>query len=105
MHLPTKQKVLNSIFVPVLVFRNMLVSVFIVVLSYNPNLQIATCAAVLFIYMLYSLIFCPYSPALRVCLHLSDIVFICQLIILFLVSSAQYGDYSLNILQTNSYVY
>ena len=79
-------------FIPVLILRNQIFSVFVVTLSSYPTAQIASCGAVLIIYTIYSLIYCPYQPLLRVCIHLSDVVFVAQFVILFLVTQVSYGS-------------
>jgi hypothetical protein len=70
-HEPLKNHILNAIFLPLLLIRNQLISVFMVMLSFNPIYQIASCGSIVVVFTIYSLVFCPYPLLLRVCLHIS----------------------------------
>lgn len=106
MHLSEKSSALNAVFLPALLLRNQLFSLLTVVLAASPFAQLAGCAAVLLAFQVYSLAWCPYRTMLRAFLHLSDLAFLAQLAITFLVVSTQYGsEYSLAILQSDGSLY
>jgi hypothetical protein len=86
MHEIDKCKLLNAIFLPALLLRNQLINVIVVSLSYNPNYQILGFISVILIFAVYSVLFCPYRTIFRFFLHLSDLAFISQTIVLFFVS-------------------
>jgi len=86
MHEPDKCKIVNAIFLPALLLRNQLINVLVVSLSYNSSYQILGFILVVLFFFVYSVLFCPYRPIFRFFLHLSDLVFISQIIVLFFVS-------------------
>jgi hypothetical protein len=86
MHEPDKCKIVNAIFLPALLLRNQLINVLVVSLSYNPSYQILGFILVVLFFFVYSVLFSPYRPIFRFFLHLSDLVFISQIIVLFFVS-------------------
>ena len=57
-------------------------------------------------YSLYSLKFCPYSATIRVFAHLSDLVYLLQLILFILMTGKDYGSFSSDSLSfLNNYVF
>lgn len=105
-HLPDKNSSLNAVYVPALLLRNQLMSISIVVFSSNSSFQILSCGVILVLFTFYSLIFCPYSTMIKIGLHITELIFIIQLLFIFLTTSFQYGSlYSLNISSTDGSLY
>lgn len=69
-----------------------------VVLSYRSDYQILSTLLVLLVFTIYSFIYCPYRPLLRIFFHLSDVAFIIQIVLLYLMIKINYGEYDLNII-------
>lgn len=79
---------------------------FIVVLSSNSLYQILSCTFILLGFAAYSLKFSPYPMFIRICFHVSDILFALQLIILYFSCMANYGNtYNIEILNSAGYEY
>lgn len=79
---------------------------FIVVLSSNALHQILSCAFILLAFTVYSLKFCPYRMFIRICFHVSDLLFVVQLIILYFSCVSNYGNtYNIQILNSAGYEY
>lgn len=66
----------------------------------HPTLLCRFSRAVLFLLFLliYSLLCCPYTPMIRLSLHFVELIFLIQLVVMFLATSIEYGTvYSLDI--------
>jgi hypothetical protein len=99
MHEPNKRHFLNALYLPVLLVRNQLFSVFMVVLSSSPVSQIVICLLLLVAYSIYSFMYCPYNTRIKACLHVSEVVFILQLVVLLISILSEYGaEYSIQVL-------
>lgn len=105
MHIPHKRKPRNSMFLPLFIIRSQLTAVCMVAFSFNPILQLGSCALLYLVFGIYSLICCPYRNFIRACLHISDLALLAQSVMLYLVISSQYGQYSLDILTGDGGVY
>lgn len=64
--------------------RSILISVFLVTLSFNPLLQTVACLSVFVVFCLYSLCFCPYRFYIKVFVRLFELLFTIQLALLTL---------------------
>lgn len=79
---------------------------FIVVLSSNSLYQILSCTFILLGFTVYSLKFSPYRMFIRICFHISDVLFALQLIILYFSCVVNYGNtYNIQILNSVGYEY
>lgn len=105
MHLPNKYSVLNAVYLPIIMIKNQLLSLFIVVLSYQADYQILAFLLVLLVFTIYSLIYCPYRPLLRVFFHLSQLAFIIQVIIIYLLTKNSYGGFDQTIINVSGAEY
>lgn len=85
-------KALGSAYIPLLLLRNQLISVFIVSFSFNPNIQLVSIGSIIVVYTIYSLVFCPYRPVLRVIIHISQVIYVLQIVFMYIQSISQ-GDY------------
>lgn len=69
-------------FLPILLARNIGISVLIVILSYRPNYQIFSSLGILILSLLVNFCICPYRGAIRVYFHLSELLLIIQVAVL-----------------------
>lgn len=106
MHSEQKHSPYNAIYLPMFLLRNQLMSIFLVMFSINSNWQILSCGAVLVTFTIYSLLYCPYTSLMRLGLHISELLFIVQLTLLFFTTSIEYGNaYYLPLMGSNENLY
>lgn len=106
LHLQEKSSPFNAIYVPILLLRNQLMSIVLVLFSSSPSLQILTSGVVLVVFSIYSLLCCPYTPMIRLSLHFVELIFLIQLVVMFLATSIEYGTvYSLDITSGDGSLY
>lgn len=79
MYRKNARKKLNKIFLPLLMLRNIGISILIVLLAYNPLLQSGTCLSLVIFYMLLNFCICPYPGIMRAYFHFSDFFLVLQI--------------------------
>ena len=83
-----KKITLSRLYIPMIMLRSLLISTALVFLAFYPVGQIVSSLIIFIIFTIYSFCYCPYYFYLSVFVHIFEVLFIIQLIILT-VSIAQ----------------
>lgn len=64
-----------------------MLTILIIAFSFSPVAQLVSSGVLLLLFTIYSLIYCPYRPVIRIFMHLSEIALIMQVLMMLLVTS------------------
>lgn len=78
--------------------RNQLAMVLMAALSDNPISQLAASGTIYLVFTLYSVFACPFPGSVRVFVHIQEVLFLGQIILLGLAVNSFFGDYTAAIL-------
>ena len=81
-----KIPVIKILYIPILMIRLAIASIFVIYFSNTSIFQAVSVLSVAAIWTIYSILCCPYEKLLKIFIHISEIVFLCQMgIVLFTV--------------------
>lgn len=74
--------------------KNQVVMTLIVALSDDFTAQIVSSGCIYLIFTLYSIFYCPFPNSMRIFVHIQEVVFLLQIVMLLVAVNSVFGDYT-----------